>query len=154
MTWAHVEGGEVTQIGEPPRSFVDPSTGETIDLSLPDSRTVETYASFGWFPLERTDKPADTAEGTFEGSLQVVGGLPKEVWTFRAWSPDELAEKAARDAQRTIEEALDAALVDLQTLIDTPNATINSGPATAIKLLARVLRRVIRLLIRRLDATT
>ena len=44
-----------------------------------------------------------------------------------------------------------SALGELQALIDTTNATINAGPAPYIKGLARVLRLVIRLLLRRFD---
>jgi len=54
----------------------------------------------------------------------------------------------------SIEEALENALVEIQTIIDTPNATINSSPAAHIKTLARAQRRMIRLLTRRLDGSS
>jgi hypothetical protein len=66
----------------------------------------------------------------------------------------EAALDAADSNQRTIEVALDASLVDLNTIAEsTANATINQNPASYIKAIARILRRVIRLLIRRLDGT-
>jgi hypothetical protein len=72
-------------------------------------------------------------------------------------SENAIADAAAAIAtaetnRRTIETALADALVSLQTIIDTANAQINA-PA-AIKDIARVNRRIIRLLIRRFDGTT
>lgn len=64
----------------------------------------------------------------------------------------EAAELALANNQASIEEALSAALVTLQTIIDTNNNQI-SAPA-AIKDISRALRRVIRLVIRRFDGTT
>lgn len=74
--------------------------------------------------------------------------------------PYTLEENARADAlaiylveetnRQAIETALSASLVELQTIVDTPN---NQVGAAAVKTLARVLRRVIRLLIRRLDGS-
>lgn len=44
-------------------------------------------------------------------------------------------------------------MTDLAALIDTPNATINAGPAPYVKVLARVLRLLIRAALRRFDGT-
>ena len=76
----------------------------------------------------------------------------------RPLTADELAAVAGEAVaavveatRRTIEQKADAALGELQALLDTTNATINAGPAPYIKGLARVLRLVIRLLLRRFD---
>jgi hypothetical protein len=67
---------------------------------------------------------------------------------------DEFAKAQTDEAtRRTIEEALAQALTTMQALLDTPNATLNAGPGPFLKDLARVNRRVIRLLTRRLDGT-
>lgn len=84
--------------------------------------------------------------------------------TFSESATQADAEAAARVLEQTavteqtnasqISTKLASTLDDLQTLIDTPNATINAGPAPYIKALARGMRLLIRLAIRRLDATT
>lgn len=66
----------------------------------------------------------------------------------------EAAQALVESNRRTIEEALGAALATLQTTIDTANATINAGPAVYVKDIARIQRRIIRLLTRRFDGTT
>lgn len=80
--------------------------------------------------------------------------------TVRAYTTEENAAADARIAGQTvaanrltIEQALDAALVTLQLIIDDTNANINAGPATRIKDLARVQRRIIRLLRNNFDGT-
>lgn len=67
----------------------------------------------------------------------------------------DAAAKAAADAaaEQAIRDALSAALTDLQAILDDTNANINSNPALRIKTLARSIRRVIRLQIRKLDGT-
>ena len=83
------------------------------------------------------------------------------VLSTRPYTTDENANadaqlQAAADAATIAQsaQALGQALVDIQTIIDTPNATLNSSPAVAIKTLARAQRRLIRLAIRKLDGTT
>lgn len=70
------------------------------------------------------------------------------------YDPERLVDDEAMAAARTIEAALADALVSLQAVIDDTNANINSNPAARIKDLARVERRIIRLLISRVDGTT
>ena len=64
---------------------------------------------------------------------------------------EDAAAAVVESTRRTIEQKAEAALGELQALIDTTNATINAGPAPYIKGLARALRLVIRLLLRRFD---
>lgn len=68
---------------------------------------------------------------------------------------DERAAAAARAVNQTvIEQALNDALTTLQALIDTPNSVIKADPQSYIKDLARIQRRQIRLLLKRLDGTS
>lgn len=153
MVFARVEGGEVVSTGTPPRLVRDPATGDIVaDFTLSDSRTPEAYASVGWFEIQEVDEPRESEAGTWEDSIKVVNGIPTQVWTLRPWSAEELTAKAAEKAEKTIEDALDTALTDLQTIIDTPNASLSAAPA--IKTIARAVRRLIRLQLRRLDGTT
>lgn len=59
--------------------------------------------------------------------------------------------EAANEA--TLEDELDAALSELQVIIDTTNAEINSNPAGEIKDIARVLKKTIRKVNERFEAT-
>jgi paraquat-inducible protein B len=66
----------------------------------------------------------------------------------------EALEVAARANGSTIDTNLAADLVTLQAMIDATNATINASPASYIKDLARVQRRIVRRVIGKLDGTT
>jgi hypothetical protein len=86
-----------------------------------------------------------------------TGGLT----STRPYTPDEVArveaglpvDGGAGQAQATIEDALSTALTELQTLIATDNAVLRDNPAPALKIIARALRRIIRILLRRFDGT-
>lgn len=66
----------------------------------------------------------------------------------------QVAAAADAAAVASIQEALVSSMTDLQTILDTAPATLNAGPAAAIKTLARTQRRAIRLLAHRLDGTS
>lgn len=74
------------------------------------------------------------------------------------------AENAAADTAANIElsktnrGAIEANILQdlatMQTIIDTPNATINSSPASYIKDIARAMRRLERMALAKFDGTT
>lgn len=64
------------------------------------------------------------------------------------------ASVAAGNNGKTIDANLAADLVTLQATINATNATINASPASYIKDLARVQRRIIRRVVGKLDGTT
>lgn len=93
-----------TTIGTPPRLHYD---GERW-WDLRDA-TDEQLAAHGWHPVTRTPRPADTDEQTHDWSIELVDGLPVETWTPRAWTADELAERAdalAHEAQQAADRAI------------------------------------------------
>lgn len=92
-------------------------------------------------------RTATTAYALVDG---VVVARPLTAEELRAMVEDAAAAVVGT-TRRTIEQKADEALGNLATLIDTTNATINAGPAPYIKTLARVLRLVLRLLLRRFD---
>jgi hypothetical protein len=63
------------------------------------------------------------------------------------------ATAAAETTERTILDALEAALADLQAIIDDTNSNINSNPAARIKTIARTCRRLVRIATRDLSGT-
>lgn len=78
----------------------------------------------------------------------------------RPYTATEHAEADARAAaataaanEDTLETELDAALLELQVIIDSTNADINANPAGEIKDLARVLKKTIRKVNERFEAT-
>jgi pilus assembly protein TadC len=90
---------------------------------------------------------------------------------FTSWASGEPASRAYTDVEnaaadlravqdaeeanrQTIEAEAGDALTELQAIIDATNAQLNTNPAAHIKTLARVLRRIIRLVLRRFEATT
>jgi hypothetical protein len=75
-------------------------------------------------------------------------------FVVREYTPEEVAAAEQRAAARTsIENALSAALDELQLIIDDTNANINTNPAARIKMIARALKRAIRIELRRFEAT-
>lgn len=86
-------------------------------------------------------------------------GAPRPFTTAEAALVDSANANAAANANRaSIETALAAELDEIQTEFLTPtNAALNSAfaanNARYLKILARIMRRIIRLLIRRFDGT-
>ena len=142
MTYAHITADTITALGNPPDLEWD---GERWwDLRDPTIRQAR-----GWFEVTETPRPDPIEGGVWEPTVELVDGLPVRVWTWRAWTAEELAaqaEQAAREADRT---AVKAIITDLraekgraQNVIDTANATINASPASYIKDTARAAKRI------------
>ena len=118
------------------------------------TRDLPTLSIVGWFPVVESQRPVDTASMTWEPVFTFAVAEVVQTWAQIPKTPEQLAAEADATARATIEQALDAALVTLQTVIDDTNPNINSNPAARIKDLARAQRRTIRLLIRRFDGTS
>jgi hypothetical protein len=69
----------------------------------------------------------------------------------RADASQQQAQAEANSAEITSD--LDQALTDLQVIIDSDNATINDNPAGEIKDIARVVKKAIRKINERFEAT-
>jgi hypothetical protein len=130
-------------------------TGEWV-LGLRAYGSVEQQEACGYFEVADTERPDDTDTDTHVRALTLVDGVPTVTWTARPWTADELAARAAavtetalRSNPQTHIDVLVASLAALQTLVDTPNATINASPASYVKGVARELmaaeRRLVRL---------
>lgn len=93
MTYAYVTGSTISnERGRPPDSATllsDPGQWVT---SL-EHQTVAVQRSTGWYEVAATARPADTGIHTHERSLTLVGGVPTETWTQRAWTAAELLER-------------------------------------------------------------
>ena len=99
-----------------------------------------------------------TLQEQWDDSTRTYTDFSTSPQIVRPYTDDENAEadkraesEAESGNQSSIEEALSAALETLQLIIDDTNSNINSNPASRIKDLARVQRRLIRLVLRRFD---
>ena len=142
MTFAHITADTINALGNPPDLEWDGT--RWWDLRDPEIRTAR-----GWLEVTETPRPDPIEGGVFESSVALVDGLPVRVWTWRAWTAEEIAgqaEIAAREADRA---AVKAIITDLraekgraQNVIDTANSTINASPASHIKDTARAAKRI------------
>ena len=142
MTYAHITGTELTLHTRHPN--IENDGTRDWDLRDPTIRQAR-----GWLEVTETPRPEPIEGGVHESTVELVDGLPVRVWTWRAWTAEELAaqaEQAAREADRT---AVKAIITDLraekgraQNVIDTANATINASPASYIKDTARAAKRI------------
>ena len=108
-------------------------------------------AELGWYEVTTVPRPPDTADTTWDYTVEVVDGAPTEVWTERPKTPDETAsaEASANTSQMVAEsdEAVDKLVLvveNLNLLTDMTNADINANPAAVIKDLARECKTIAR----------
>lgn len=62
-----------------------------------------------WLEVVETPKPEDDAVNTYDYTVELVAGVPTEVWTQRPWTQEELdahAEQAAADAKAAADRAI------------------------------------------------
>ena len=84
--------------------------------------------------------------------MQVVDGLPVRVWTFRAWTAEELlAQQEAANAE-VVRTDLEPKLTNMQAILDQTNADIRTDPSQEIKDPARAVRLLIRMSLGKYDA--
>lgn len=97
MIYAHIVNGGIVALGQPP--LVEYDGARWWDLRDPAIRTAR-----GWREVVTVPRPADTATTTSDYAVTLVGGIPTETWTVRAWTAAELAARA--------QQAVEAALAD------------------------------------------
>ena len=115
-----------------------------------DGWTADMLAACGWLPVVEVPRPADTETTTSDPApVALVAGVPTQQWTVRPWTAEELAAKAEQAANEALRATVKVIINDLraekaraQTVIDTPNATINTSPAPHIKDVARAAKRI------------
>jgi hypothetical protein len=145
-TYAIVVDDAILQVGNRPRAWRN-HTGLQY-------ATDEQLSALGILPVVDTQQPADTATHTFERSIKLVAGVPTVVWTQRAWTVDELADRtrAANAAALTDLQVLQAKIAEIKSFLTDPDvvaaeAQPNATPLTAQqqnrfnKAVARQLRR-------------
>jgi hypothetical protein len=105
----------------------------------------------GWLPIATSEQPPNTDTTTYDYSLELIDGVPTEVWIERPITPEETAaaESQANTAQLVSEsgESVDKLVLvveNLNLITDMTNADINQNPAAIIKDVARELKTVAR----------
>lgn len=146
MTYALVQNDTIIEVGFPPPVWND---GERDWDTRP--MTDAELAELGWLVVVTTERPPNTDTTTFDYSVELIGGVPTEVWTERPWTAEELAaaESADNVSQMTAEqsESVDKLILvveNLNAITDMTNAEINQNPAAIIKDVARELKTVAR----------
>ena len=122
-TYALITADTIAATGNPPTGAQRLDTGAWV-TPPPDGWTPALLAACGWHPVTEAPRPADTTEGTHDSSIALLDGLPVRVWTWRAWTSDELVAQAAA-AQYEAQQAADRAALD--TLATTASAAHADG---------------------------
>jgi hypothetical protein len=157
MTYALVIDNAIAAVGRLPKAARRLDTGQWISPHN-GQWTVAEHEACGWFVVVDVARPADTGTNTTDRSITLVAGKPTVTWTSRLWTADELASRQAVANETTI----DAYLNDALALIDTITARAAvpftqqgvRDVQTDCKDLGRIMRRIIRKQLRKLDATT
>jgi hypothetical protein len=113
--------------------------------------TDEQLAALGILPVVNTEQPANTATHTTERSVDLVAGVPTVVWTSRPWTADELAARTRDANDLTMRAEVDQALDGLRQIANSSGTLTAAQLSNAVRLLARVLIRVIRFQLSKLD---
>jgi hypothetical protein len=143
-TYAIVEDGAIVRTGSLPKAWRN-HTGLQY-------ATDEQLAAIGILPVVEVAQPADTATHTFERSIELVAGVPTVVWTARAWTAEELAARTAATNDTAMRAEVDQALDGLRAIINSSGTLTAAQLSNAVRLLARVLLRLCRFQLGKLDA--
>jgi hypothetical protein len=148
----------IVSTGNPPE-LLEPTdvtaNGQWWDLRYHDWTLVqwetEIIGPHGWVPVVTTARPESTPTTTYDYSVELIDGVPTEVWTERPWTQEELdSQEAAANTTELIsesDEAVDKLVLvveALNALTALTNATINQNPAAIIKDLARECKTIAR----------
>jgi len=111
--YALILNDTIQSVGSLPRAARHIDTGQWV--MPPDGVwTAEQAEACGYFYVVPAVKPPDSATDTSDSSVELVDGVPMQVWTSRPWTEDEL--KAQRVAVLQMEQAAAlAALTPEQT---------------------------------------
>jgi hypothetical protein len=143
-TYAIVVDDTILKIGSRPKAYLN-HTGLQY-------ATDEQLAAIGILPVVDTPRPADTATHTTERSVELVAGVPTVVWTSRPWTAEELAARTAEANATLMRADVDQALDGLRAIINSSGTLTGAQLSNAVRLLARVLLRLCRFQLGKLDA--
>ena len=158
MSYARVIDDQIISTDQPP-DLLDPgdltAEGRWWDLRQHANPTSvwesDIIGPHGWLLVSTTARPPDDAIYTYTYSIELLNGVPVEVWTERPWTQEELdAQEHADNTQKMVtasDPAVDkliATINKLNTITAATNATINANPAAYIKDIARECKTIAR----------
>jgi hypothetical protein len=132
-TYALVENDTIVRVGPLPQSYKQHSGLQYA--------SAEFLASIGILPVVDTPR-----------SVELVAGVPTVVWVERLFTADELAARAAAVNAATMRAEVDQALDGLRQIANSSGTLTGTQLSNAVRLLARVMIRVIRFQLSKLDA--
>ena len=146
--YAHTAAGIIDEVGRLPALWLGPTRWH--DWRGDPATWATQPADWGWLPVVEAPRPTHTETTTSDPApVALVAGVPTQQWTVRPRTAEELAAKAEQAANEALRATVKAIINDLraekaraQTVIDTPNATINTSPAPHIKDVARAAKRI------------
>ena len=105
--WAHVAAGVITAWGDLPSLWWDGARQW-------DLRDPATTTAAGWVEVTETTRPVDTPTTTTDETVEIVDGIPTQVWVPRALTPEEItaASATAIAATLTTDMAADSAVIE------------------------------------------
>lgn len=142
MQIAQIKDGQITAVSNTQRKPIYDG-GRWWDLR-DDTVLQEWLTVYNWVEVVQTPKPADTATDTYDKrSVELISGIPTEVWHSRPWTAEELANIAAIADRETTRTAIKAIVTDLQAEKARAQEVIDSVAATANeKKVARAAKRI------------
>lgn len=119
MTFAQVTDTTITTIsGRLPNRARRIDNDNWIE-AFPDA-SVALREACGWYEIIDVPRPADTATTTHDRTVEIVNGTPTVVWTPRPKTQSELDAETAQTNRTAIDDAITAALAELQQIVDFP----------------------------------
>ena len=113
MTYAHITADTINALGNPPDLEWDGT--RWWDLRDPAIRQAR-----GWHEVTETPRPDPIAGGIHESTVELVDGLPVRVWTWRAWTAEEIAAQEDAAAQVDKLAAIESAVLATVDLTAKP----------------------------------
>jgi hypothetical protein len=120
--YAQIIDNAIGQTGGLPDSARRVDSGAWV-LGLADADQA-TREACGWFEVDDTARPDDTATTTHDQLIELVAGVPTVVWTERAKTAEELNPPVS-DSEKLA--TLLAALTDAQSLEEIRDAAAAAG---------------------------
>lgn len=104
-TYALILDNEIQSVGGLPNAARRLDTGQWL-MPHAGQWTDAQAAACGYLPVVETERPPDTETTTSDSSIELIDGVPTQVWTVRDWTQEELDQQALTQAQQELAYAV------------------------------------------------